>query len=100
MALFGKKKKAEAAAPAPAVGLDDPFGETSPASPETTASSAAPLDAPKPKVNVYADVYTLFLGLSALALGVACVMFYLSVAKYGSGPVSGVPRAMITLFGG
>ena len=96
MALFGKKKKAEV--PVPAVS-DDPFG-TAAAPQSEPVTSAAPKEPPKPKVKVYADIYTLLLGLSALALVVACVMLYLSVAKYGSNPISGIPRAMITMFGG
>ena len=95
MALFGKKKKVDA--PAAAVS-DDPFGTST--APQQETPAAAPAAPPQPKVKVYADVYTLMLGLSALALTIACVMLYLSVAKYGSNPISGIPRAMITLFGG
>jgi len=98
MALFGKKKKTDAAVP-PVATSDDPFGTATAAPQEAGPSPAAHVEPPKPKVKVYPDVYTLFLGLSALALTIACVLLYLSVAKYGANPISGVPRAMITLFG-
>ena len=88
MALFGKKKAAEATS----VTAADPFGAPSAA----VAVSAPP--PPEPKLKVRPDVYTLLLGLSALAMTIACVLFYLSVAKYGANPVSGIPRAMIALF--
>ena len=94
MALFGKKKTA--AAPDASVS-DDPFGAGAVA---PQATPAAPIEPPKPRIKVRADVYTLLLGLSALAMTIACVLFYLSVARYDSNPVSGIPRAMITLFGG
>ena len=97
MALFGKKKKAATASNE--AGSADPFGTSAAAAPQE-ASPAAPLEPAAPKVRVHPDVYTLMLGLSALALTLACVMLYLSVAKYGSGPISGIPRAMIMLFGG
>ena len=99
MALFGKKKPAKAAASDPVGASEDPFGSAGVEQQETTVSSAAFTEPPKPKVKVYTDVYTLFLGLSALALTIACVLLYLSVAKYGGSPISGVPRAMITFLG-
>ncbi len=98
MALFGKKKKADAAE---TVVPDDPFAAQAPVpQPETPAAPAAPKEPAAPKIKVRPDVYTLMLGLSALALVIACILLYSGVAKYGSGPVSGIPRAMISLFGG
>ena len=98
MALFGKKKKADTVVGAAV--SDDPFGTPAAVPQEMVPASAAPVEPAVPKVRVHPDAYTLMLGLSALALAIACVMLYLGVAKYGGGPISGIPRAMLMLFGG
>jgi len=87
MALFGKKKTTEAS-PVPA---GDPFGMA----PQSLAPTApALLEPPKPKLKARADVYTLLLGLSALAMTIAFALLLWNVIRYNADPVSG----MITLF--
>ncbi len=95
MALF-KKKKAEAA---DAAVQENPFDAPATA-PEPTPTPAAPKEPAAPKLKVRPDVYTLILGLAALAMTIACIFLYLGVAKYGPNPISGVPRAMLTWFAG
>lgn len=75
MALFGKKKKDQAAT------VPTPSETPKPVPKDTT-----------PKLKPRADVYTLLLGLSVAALVIGVVLLYLNVNAYGPSPLSGVPR--------
>lgn len=94
MALFGKKKKAEepvAAAESSGSPFDDPAPEAAPAA-DIPAAPVTPAAPAKPKIVAHPDVYTLLLGLSVVALIIACILLYLNIQAYGPSPLSGIPR--------
>lgn len=79
MALFGKKKGKAAEEEAVFTPGEEPIQEK--------AEESAPV---APKLKVRADAYTLMLGLSVVALVIACVLLYLNMAEYGSSPMAGI----------
>lgn len=91
MALFGKKKKKGAPdeiAPEMPGTEAVPFQEE--AVEEANVAVEKPAKPPKPKVR--ADVYTLLLGLSVVALIIASVLLFLNAQAYGPNPLAGFPK--------